>query len=104
MRMRPESPELPWQVTDFFGREQAQCPVDGCDWHYELPSRPPGLPSARIMVAWADGVDHVLRTHAESHPPLHYLQTIQRLNTDLRDARNERDHLQGLLHEERNRS
>ena len=46
----------------------------------------------------------ILREHAASHTPLEYLKTIQRLNAELKAARDERDHLAELLDQERHRS
>lgn len=73
-------------MTSLFGTEKVACTVDGCDWTYALPPRP-WAPSQRAAHAWAAGVDHVLRSHADSHTPLEYLRTIQRLNHALAESR-----------------
>lgn len=73
-----------------------QCPVDECDFYLDRPS-PLGGPVqgsfatlgefvAAVAFQEARDVEAVLQAHVDTHTPLEYLRTIQRLNAELAKA------------------
>lgn len=68
------------------GREVVQCPVDECDWSFQLPDLPLSI-GVVTVIQWADAVESVLAAHADTHRPVEYLKTIHRLNGELAASR-----------------
>lgn len=69
-----------------------ECPVDDCNWNYTdstpwLPAKGQFMTVAELVKATAlqhaTQVEAVLAKHVESHTPIDFLRTIQRLNREL---------------------
>ncbi|WP_154697028.1 hypothetical protein [Lentzea guizhouensis] len=69
------------------------CPVDECDFYLDRPSPLGGPPQgsfltldefvAAVAIQEAQDAEAVLQAHVDTHTPLEYLRTIQRLNAEL---------------------
>lgn len=73
------------------------CPVDACGWYYDESSPyfvPKGGPYATadefvraMALQHAAVIEAALKEHVDTHTPVEYLHTIQRLSTELAVAR-----------------